>query len=88
MISEKLEKKLGVWGKDNIVRENNKVHAKDYYCVECYHNKNGRKLVQAEYLWPCMDPDIENYPYCKNCVEARQLSLLMEAKKIDEEDRK
>jgi len=65
-MSENLDKKLGIWGKDKILREDGKIHAIDYYCIRCY-GKN--KLVQANRLWPMMDPDIPFFPYCKQCVD-------------------
>ncbi len=62
-----LDKKLGVWRVDYTFREDKKIYAKDYYCVECY-NKN--KKVQAEVFWePIMDSDIGLNPYCKPCKE-------------------
>lgn len=65
-----LEKKLGVWGKDKIVREDGKTHAEDYYCVKCY-SKN--KKIQANSFLPIFDPDIPFFPYCDK--HARELSI-------------
>ncbi len=69
-----LNKKLGVWEKDKIIRGDNKVHAEDYYCVRCYEEK---KLIQAEKFWPNVDIDIKNYPYCKKCIDDLNLDLMI-----------
>ena len=74
MSSKNLDKKLGIWGKDKIVGKDNRIHAEDYYCVRHYEKE---KLVQAEAFWPCMDPDIKDYPYCKPCINALNLEILM-----------
>lgn len=73
MTSNNLDKKLGVWGKDKIVGKDKKFHAPDYYCSQCYVDD---KLVQAKVFWPCMDPDIKDYPYCKACVDKITIDLI------------
>ena len=70
-----LDKKLGIWGKDKIYREDNKMYAKDYYCVECYSQNNE---TPAESFWPVIDVDIKSYPYCKKHLEERQQELFLE----------
>jgi len=80
MTNEKLEKKLGVWGIDKIAHEDNQVFAKDYYCVECYRKD---KKVPGEVFWPCIDPDIPSYPYCKPCKDNLQMKLLIEMSEMD-----
>lgn len=69
-----LEKKLGVWGKDKIVREDGKTYAKDFYCVECYSKK---KEVPADSFFPLFDPDIPVYPYCQKHIDEMRVNLLL-----------
>ncbi|MBU0959044.1 MAG: hypothetical protein KKB31_03815 [Nanoarchaeota archaeon] len=69
-----LEVKLGVWGKDRIADEKGLCHAGDYYCVRCYSKD---KKVKAEGFWPCIDPDIRSFPYCKGCITMLQYELMM-----------
>ena len=47
-------------------------HAKDYKCSDC-----GK---QAEVFFPCVDPDIPSYPYCKKCANERKMKLIMKLK--------
>jgi len=70
-----IEKKLGIWGKDQILREDNKFHAEDYYCIKCYDKK---KEIPAEIFWPVFDPDIKSFPYCKPCLDKEQLKLMIQ----------
>lgn len=73
---EDLTKKLGIWGKDKILREDKKFHASDYYCVGCYYNKKQKKLVPAKAFWPCMDIDIRDHPYCQGCIDRLNIEIL------------
>lgn len=69
-----IDKKLGIWGKDKIVREDGKTHAEDYYCVKCYREK---KKVSATGFFPIFDPDIPFYPFCQEHItEARNRIIL------------
>ena len=62
-----LDKKLGAWGKDRIIGEDNKFHAEDYYCFRCFFDG---KEIKAEKFWePIMDAGIGMKPYCNNCLE-------------------
>lgn len=70
-----LDKKLGIWGKDKIIREDNKFLAKDYYCIKCYSDK---KETPAEVFWPTIDLDIKSYPYCKPCKDYLNLKLMID----------
>lgn len=72
--NNKLERKLGVWGVDNISKDG-KVFAEDYYCVGCY--SLGRE-VRAEVFWPAMDPDVRSFPYCRSCVDYQEMKLLID----------
>ena len=38
-----------------------KTKATDCVCVEC-----GKQAVA---FWPCIDPDIPSYPYCRECLD-------------------
>lgn len=70
-----LDKKLGVWGKDEIVGEDKRIHAEDYYCVRCYEKK---KEIPAEKFWPNADIDIKNFPYCVPCIDSLRLEFMIE----------
>ncbi|PJE81771.1 hypothetical protein COU58_00395 [Candidatus Pacearchaeota archaeon CG10_big_fil_rev_8_21_14_0_10_32_42] len=74
MTLEKLEKKLGVWGIDVVVGEDNQIFAKNYYCVSCYKQN---KKIPAEVFWPCIDPDIPSAPYCRPCKEKNVMEILL-----------
>jgi len=52
-------------------------YAKDYKCCVC-----GQPAVV---WWPMIDPDIEEHPYCRPCVEKAKTECLMKIYKIDEE---
>ncbi len=45
-------------------------YAKDCKCCKC-----GK---QAVVFWPIIDPDIPEYPYCRNCVENAKMNVLFE----------
>lgn len=70
-----IEKKLGVWGRDEIINSEGKFSASDYYCVKCYDSK---EYVQAEKFWPAFDPDIESFPYCRPCLDELKLKLMID----------
>ena len=53
-----------------------KTLAKDCKCIEC-----GRKAVC---FWPIIDPDIDSYPYCRECVEETKLKTLLQTTKLDQ----
>lgn len=44
------------------------VKASDCKCAECG--------AQAVAFWPIIDPDIESYPYCRACLDAKKIDLL------------
>ena len=69
-----LEKKLGLWGVDVILKDG-KVRANDYYCVGCY---NLGKEVQAEAFWPEIDPDVQSFPYCRSCLDYQQMKVMID----------
>jgi hypothetical protein len=46
-----------------------KIHAKDCPCCKC-----GAPAVA---FWPCIDPDIPAHPYCRECLDKANDSLLM-----------
>jgi len=74
----KLTAKLGIWGKDKIVREDGKCYAEDYYCVKCY---KGKIETRAKSFWPAIDPDIPSYPYCGDCKMKLNLYVWEEMEK-------
>jgi hypothetical protein len=77
-MSKNLKEKLSVWGKDKIVRKDGEINVSDYYCVKCL-GKN--KKVPATQFWPCIDPDIKNYPYCAKCVQELEMEIFLEMEK-------
>lgn len=72
--NKSLEKKLGVWGKDKIVREDKLLHAEDYYCVKCYAEK---KEVPADSFFPIFDLDIPFYPYCNKHIDEIKIDFML-----------
>ncbi|MCR4327471.1 MAG: hypothetical protein NUV46_02725 [Nanoarchaeota archaeon] len=73
MSEEALEKKLGVWGIDKIVREGGRFSVEDYYCIKCYKEN---KKIPAEIFGPSYisnSQELKNFfplaPYCKSCDE-------------------
>lgn len=44
-------------------------YAKDEKCSVC-----GKPAVT---FWPCIDPDIQSFPYCRKCVEEQKTKLLV-----------
>ena len=46
-----------------------KVLAKDCKCCQC-----GKQAVA---FWPCIDPDIPSYPYCRGCLDAIKKDTLI-----------
>ncbi len=46
------------------------VKAEDYKCCQCGN--------QAAAFWPCIDPDIQIHPYCRECLDKAQNELLLE----------
>lgn len=44
--------------------------AKDEKCSIC--------SSQAVAFWPCIDPDIQSFPYCRECLDKQQTKLLIE----------
>lgn len=48
-------------------------HAKDEKCCKCG--------AQAVAFWPIIDPDIPEHPYCRECLDAVQMELLIELSK-------
>lgn len=41
------------------------------------------KKVPGEVFWPCIDPDIPSYPYCKRCKDKLQMKLFIEMSEQD-----
>jgi hypothetical protein len=76
-MAKNLNSKLGVFGRDKILREDKKSYAEDYYCVTCY--KKGEE-IQAEKFWPVFDIDQETIPkpYCQSCLDENRLNALIE----------
>ena len=52
------------------------IYAKDMKCCEC-----GRQAVA---LFPCCDPDIPAYPYCRECLDKAKYELIIKLTEIDE----
>ncbi len=46
------------------------VKASDCKCSKC-------KTKQAIAFWPIVDIDIRPHPYCRECLEAERIKLLM-----------
>lgn len=44
--------------------------ASDCKCVEC-----GKTAVA---FWPCIDPDIPAYPYCRECLDKAKCEAMMQ----------
>lgn len=70
-----LDRKLEIWGKDKIVKDDGKTHAEDYYCVKCYREK---KEVPAVGFFPNFDLDILFFPYCKEHIERASKNILFD----------
>ncbi len=70
-----LNKKLGIWGKDKIIRKDEKFHASDYYCVGCY--ANNKKDIPAVSFFPVFDPDIPKFPYCADCIKKARINIIL-----------
>lgn len=32
---------------------------------------------QAVAFWPCIDPDIRSFPYCRQCLDEAQANILI-----------
>lgn len=45
------------------------IKAKDCKCVKC-----GKPAVA---FWPACDPDIESYPWCRECLDKEKTALLI-----------
>ena len=56
------------------------VKASDCKCCECGE--------QAVAFWPCYEPDIPSYPYCRKCLDKAKQELMMQLLKIDEKYKK
>lgn len=54
--------------------------ASDCKCVVC-----GKQAVA---FWPCIDPDIQSYPYCRKCLDKAKNELLIEIWLGDQETKK
>lgn len=46
------------------------VKASDCKCIEC-----GKTAVA---FWPCIDPDIPAYPYCRDCLDKAKYEAMMQ----------
>ena len=50
-------------------RKTNKVvYAKDMKCIVC-----GKQAVA---FWPCIDPDIQERPYCRECLKEAKYKMI------------
>jgi len=38
---------------------------------------------QAVAFWPCIDPDIQSHPYCRECLDKAQVELLIKLQEMD-----
>lgn len=56
-------------------KKNKTIYAKDCKCSKC-----GK---QAVCFWPIVDIDIPDHPYCRKCVEAAKMRVLLELNKIE-----
>jgi hypothetical protein len=54
--------------------KDNSIVASDYMCCQC-------KKVQAVAFWPVFDPDIPSHPYCRECLDAVKIKMLIELSK-------
>lgn len=43
--------------------------ASDCKCCKCG--------AQAVAFWPCIDPDIPSYPYCRKCLDKAKWELII-----------
>ena len=43
--------------------------AKDCKCTKC-----GKSAVA---FWPAFDPDIESFPWCRECLDKEKMNLLL-----------
>jgi hypothetical protein len=75
-MGKNLIKKLGVWEKDKVVRKDNKIYAKDYYCVRCYEKKKKIPAVALYPLWD-IDQDTKFKPYCKKCLDDLKFRMMV-----------
>lgn len=57
------------------------LYARDYKCCKC-------RKRQAVEFWPCIDPDIKSYPYCRQCLDEVQMELLIKIYEPDSEPKK
>lgn len=62
---------------ENFCRDILKVmkQAKDYKCSECGE--------QAVAFWPCVDPDIKSYPWCRKCLDKEKNKLLIKIAELN-----
>ena len=51
-----------------ILKKNKIKQANQEKCCEC-----GK---QAVCFWPAVDPDIQSYPYCRECVDKAKFKLI------------
>ena len=52
------------------------IKASDLKCCSC-------KKEQAVAFWPCIDPDIRSHPYCRTCLDAAQMELMLKLSEMD-----
>jgi len=48
-------------------------YAKDEKCCKC------KKPAVA--FWPVIDPDIQEYPYCRKCLDKAKFNLILKLNK-------
>lgn len=50
-------------------------YAKDCKCCKC-----GKTAVA---FFPCFDPDIPSYPYCRECLDKVKKNIMLELLKLE-----
>lgn len=82
VVKNSLEKKLGVFGKDLIVRRDGSLNAQDYYCSGCY--SLGREVEAVGFS----DGDSGEgaLPYCNDCLKYLRMKVDVDFDKFDEFD--
>jgi len=52
------------------------IYAKDKECIKC-----GKQAVA---FFPCVDPDIPSYPYCRKCLDKAKISLTIKLMEVSD----
>lgn len=59
-------------------------HAKDVQCSE-FKKIRGKRVQctnQAVAFFPIVDPDIQSYPYCRECLDKAKMSLFIKLQEV------